>query len=114
MASKSGLQFREYRNSIKGALLSWFARKPLINRMIMRTLNQRLHRSDLALGCGNPLALKIRTAARRAARWLGDELELWPLSFRRLLARHILARLDEVGPCLQRLAASRDHLAVPV
>lgn len=67
-----------------------------------------------ALGRGNPLAVKIRTAARRAARWLGDQLELWPLSFGRLLAWRILARLDEVGPRLQRLAASRDHLAVPV
>jgi len=45
---------------------------------------------------------------------LGDELELLPLSFGWLLARRILARLDEVSPRLQRLAASLDHLAVPI
>ena len=45
---------------------------------------------------------------------LGDELELLPLSFGWLLARRILARLDEVSPRLQHLAASLDHLAVPM
>ena len=45
---------------------------------------------------------------------LGDELEFLPLSFGRLLARRILGRLDEVSPRLQRLAASLDHLAVPI
>jgi len=44
---------------------------------------------------------------------LGDELELLPLSFGWLLARRILARLDEVSPRLQHLAASLDHLAIP-
>ena len=37
-----------------------------------------------------------------------------PLSYGRLLVRRILGRLDEVGPRLQRLAASFDHVAVPI
>src|SRR3954465_10108300 len=44
---------------------------------------------------------------------LGDECELLSLSIALLLARR-LARLDEVSPRLQRLAASLDHLAVPI
>ena len=56
--------------------------------------------------------IKSRPGGRLA--WLGDQLELLPLSFGWLLARRILARLDEVSPRLQRLAASLDHLAVPI
>jgi len=59
-------------------------------------------------------SVEIKSGPGERLAWLGDQLELWPLSFGRLLAWRILARLDEVGPRLQRLAASRDHLAVPV
>ena len=58
-------------------------------------------------------SVEIKSGPGERLAWLGDQLELWPLSFG-LLAWRILARLDEVGPRLQRLAASRDHLAVPV
>jgi hypothetical protein len=40
--TKCGLHRQEYPNAIKGALLPWFARMPLIDLMIIGTLNHRV------------------------------------------------------------------------
>jgi hypothetical protein len=43
---KSGLQYQEYRNDIKGALLPRFARIPLMDLLIIGTLNQQVSAFD--------------------------------------------------------------------
>src|SRR5437763_5615509 len=73
-----------------------------------------LARGSTKRGWGEICSVEIKSRPGGRLAWLGGQLELLPLSFGWLLARRILARLDEVSPRLQRLAASLDHPAVPI